>query len=399
MKSPLQLNSPRGSSMKALDKEVPFSLFEQTDGGIQDDSSFPSNEKTITCSRDEKQEHVLDGLTQVKNDERVVNVTFDDLVMSNHQCLFPLVKALAATSGRAWESFRFVDVVDMASFPTWQDLRDEMVHDYEETAHDLGGSSDFINVLTWQANVKIPRGTAMTDIVEFLQSVKEDDEVYHVGFGGALGDILDILIPEVLCKLINRQTLTLNEDFVVEVASGWLWEEADWLELVYDCVRNLSELSTPRTASEHNGKHASGEESTVSIRSYSGTMDDPTIKAGFNRSINFNDSKSLAGNLSFKSIATSCAGYASFYDDSFFGTSIDNLGFEDSFNGSKATLSPQLSPRRSPKKRLHKLSPRTSRAALAGIYDISQHDFDSTCSVNDSTTAQASEAPKMPKAA
>jgi hypothetical protein len=78
-----------------------------------------------------RKEYIMDKLKQIKNNSAISTVTLEGLLISDHQCMLPLAKALAAASGRCWEQFRFVDGIELATFYGWQKLREDMMKDYE----------------------------------------------------------------------------------------------------------------------------------------------------------------------------------------------------------------------------------------------------------------------------
>jgi hypothetical protein len=214
-------------------------------------------------------------------------------------------------------------------------------------------------------------------------TLRDDDEVCSVKFGGDDFDTLDIFIPELLCKFLHGPSLELDEkDIVVHVSCGSVHGEGDWLDLLDDCITSLSELIETTSP----GCCTTEEEFTASTQSFSGIFHEYVNGSGCNPlqiSKSFSDCSSLPGNLSFKSAGASYAAYASFYDASF--TEEASIG-DINHNGSHGKLSTVL-------------PPKATRETFVNFCQASIGKLSESL-LNDSTgRLAAADVPKVPKAA
>jgi hypothetical protein len=275
-------------------------------------------------------EVIQEMLQQMEENEEITRVELHGLVMSDHADLLPTVKALA--SCRAFESFGYVDMIRIDDYPDWQELRDEMMQDYEQSSYAL--QSQFIDSVSWRADIQIPKGTPAESLLGLLEDIQDDLDVFSVSFSGSLDDCHLPFLAQELCSLIDSLSWRLKEEISICVTCGW-GDEDDWLQLLEDCSARLSELISKRPGS-HNKCKDPLEGCTESTRScsvpdksfpdclsfnesYVGGLDSCTDEEG-------DEEKSLASLFQWSS--KSLIGYSSFYEASYasFGNNSTNTG-------------------------------------------------------------------------
>lgn len=318
--------------------------------GRRSSSKTKSKISKISASRIVDTTTIMENLNCIKNHPYITQVEIGDLVMSDHQSLFPLVKGLACS--RSFERFEFVDALELSQFQAWQELRDGMMQEYEQTSYEH--HSQLIDSMVWQASVRLSRGTSVEDVLDFLVLLQEDLDVFGVSFSkGSAGEssVLPSEFPQELCKLVDDDTWDLTDSIVVRVTCGW-GDDEDWLPLLQECVYRLSALCGLDQSSDCPGNTKKQSEReleelryTASTRSCSLSVDSDD-NDGAKRSSRFNWSEHSAqeNERSLKSLhhwtngschgstksfnASSFAGYSSFYEASWGNLGASQLGLD-----------------------------------------------------------------------
>ena len=185
------------------------------------------NKHLCFASRDVGTDIVLESLMKVQNNPAIETVIVQDLLVSNHQILFPLIRSIVAGStststlgGRDWT---FADSLSFQQFSTWQQHRNLMMW----------------TKVTCQANILVPEGTPLKDIMDFFFRLGEDSTIDRVTFTKGAYGYQPPDIPTHVGNLMDADTRRLQEGINVQVQCHADKSDNTWKSLLKECCKAL----------------------------------------------------------------------------------------------------------------------------------------------------------------
>ncbi|CAB9526027.1 expressed unknown protein [Seminavis robusta] len=199
------------------------------------------DEQNIFCADILSTDFIIDKLMEVRNNTEVVKLEVEDLLTSSHHALLPLIKALVVSGKRDWQSIKFVDAVESDLFALWQQQKQAIMQDYEESIDD---NSKFNEVVSFDATITIAQGTPSYVLRDILQSLRQgkDKTISNVSFDGSFVGVDKAVVPTLLKKNIDPVSGETTEEVTISVLSGWSKSSAlDWKILLNACVGQLQQ--------------------------------------------------------------------------------------------------------------------------------------------------------------
>ena len=113
-----------------------------------------------------------------------------------------------------------------------------MTQDFE-VAHFAQGNSYGLKAVSWQANVLLPKGTEVRDILTFLETIYKDQDILQINLAGFSGAKMASILP----KFVRGPQL--ETPVTVQILSScWRDEDnTDWRNLVQHWYTVLSAMS------------------------------------------------------------------------------------------------------------------------------------------------------------
>jgi hypothetical protein len=196
-------------------------------GGIRT-AVLPSAQRTT--------EDVQAALEDLLKDSRICSIRVEDfLVHSAHHCLFPLLKEVVM-SRKKWNRFEFVDTMELPKYEAWSDLQIDTQQEYEMSCY-VHHNNNYLQEISWVAQVKLVKGTPVKDILAFLQRLLMDSDIYQATVTG----FTDSAAPGVLQSFVNTKTEQLENAVMIRVAwSWWKRDVTEWRVMVAACYKALA---------------------------------------------------------------------------------------------------------------------------------------------------------------
>ena len=198
---------------------------------------FRNQKVVVKC--DNPPSFVRNKLQIVQDNSKVNNIVLENLLiktlMSNQEDTLQIVRALAA--GRVWEQLLIVDSIRLQQYQDWLDLQFDMTQDFE-VAHFAQGNSYGLKAVSWQANVLLPKGTKVRDILTFLETIYKDQDILQINLAGFSGAKMASILP----KFVRGPQL--ETPVTVQILSSCWRDEHnnDWRNLVQDWYTALSAM-------------------------------------------------------------------------------------------------------------------------------------------------------------
>jgi hypothetical protein len=181
-------------------------------------------------------EDVKAALEDLLTNPSICSTRLDNmLVHSKHSCLFPLLKKVVM-SRKKWDRFELVDTMELPKYEAWSGLQFDMQEEYELSYY-VHHKNCYLQEISWVAQVKLPKGTCVQDILAFFRHLLADNCIYHVTVTG----FSDSTAPRVLQSFANAMTRQLATPVMICVASNWWKSDAtEWRAMVEACYKALA---------------------------------------------------------------------------------------------------------------------------------------------------------------
>ena len=193
------------------------------------------DERNIFGSDIVSRDFVFGKLMEVKREAKVVKLEVEDLLVSQHHSMLPIVKGLVVTGKREWQWVRYADTVDAEEFEMWHQNKKDAMQDYEKNVED---AALYKNIVSFDATLRIGQGTSTETLQNILKTLKEDATVRKMQFAGALHSSDQSMVPVILKKVISEKQLT--EDITITVTCDWSTSSTVfWKLTLTSCLHEL----------------------------------------------------------------------------------------------------------------------------------------------------------------
>jgi hypothetical protein len=199
-------------------------------------SSSKLSRAVVLPSAQRTTEEVKAALEELLKDTRMCRIRLEDLLVhSKHHSLLPLLKQVVM-SRKKWNKFEFVDTMELSKYEAWSDLQIDMQQEYELSYY-VHPENQYLQAITWAAQVKLAKGTRVQDMLAFLQRLSADRDIYQVTVVG----FADSIAPRAMQSFVNTMTEQLDTPVMICVASSWWKQDAtEWRVMVDACYKALA---------------------------------------------------------------------------------------------------------------------------------------------------------------
>lgn len=163
-------------------------------------------------------EYCKEKLEEVRRRTAVVKMEIEDLLVSKHCSVIPIIKQLVVGGSRPWEWIRFTDTADADDFKAWQSKKHNISQGFEAT---IAEKSKYEDVMTFECTIRLSKGTSHLEVKKILQAIHDDDHVTKWSFEGSLYNFDDDKKPLMLQQLVNAESGDLVDEIVIVVKCGW----------------------------------------------------------------------------------------------------------------------------------------------------------------------------------
>lgn len=182
-------------------------------------------------------EYCKEKLEEVRQRTAVVKMEIEDLLVSKHCSVIPIIKQLVVGGSRPWEWIRFTDTADADDFKAWQSKKHNISQGFEAT---IAEKSKYEDVMTFECTIRLSKGTSHLVAKKILQAIHDDDHVTKWSFEGSLYNFDDDKKPLMLQQLVNTESGELVDEIVIVVKCGWntrLTEDSK--SLLEKCIQHM----------------------------------------------------------------------------------------------------------------------------------------------------------------
>lgn len=205
---------------ESLTKSLSFSATSRKGFKSLSNHNHTVDEMNVFASDIVSKDYIMDRLKDIRHNSRIVKLEVEDLLIARtHDSFLPVVKALLVTNDRQWKYLRFVDTIPSTDFLWWQGMKHVLMREYEDSIEDL--DTKYANTVSFQANIQVMTGATKQSISALFRSIIQDEDVNSVSFCGALFGYHDSTMAPALTGIIDEETGTLDQAFVINVKCGW----------------------------------------------------------------------------------------------------------------------------------------------------------------------------------
>lgn len=202
------------------------------------------DERNIFGSDIVSRDFVFGKLMEVKRETKVVKLEVEDLLVSQHHSMLPIVKGLVVTGKREWQWVRYADTLDSDEFEMWHRNKKNVMQDYEINVED---AALYKSIVSFDATLRIGQGTSIETLLTILKTLKQDATVRKMQFVGALDSSDQSIVPVILRKICSENQLT--EDVTITFTCDWsTLRTVGWKLTLTSCVRELELSEKSETA-------------------------------------------------------------------------------------------------------------------------------------------------------
>jgi len=205
---------------------------------------FKKDERNISAIKMISKDHIFSELIEVKRDLQVVKLEVEDLLVSQHKTLLPVVRGLVVAGQRDWQWVRLTDSFSAHEFFQWHQAKSSVMHDFN------GADSAVKKIVNFHAELQLSPGTSVETLQAIFQVLCHDLTITTMTFGGAFQSKDSTLIASLLAKNLVKNQLVENASLSFEC--GWSNATAQTHlqhhKMVIDsCLYLLDMLSHPKS--------------------------------------------------------------------------------------------------------------------------------------------------------